>query len=416
MTHGATRRSEASPLPAATVAVVGTAICAAVLHLVPDRPSAAAVVPVVFAWGLVAVLRPGAPPPTAWIVATALALRLGLVGTPPLLSDDLYRYLWEGMAWSAGHAPLYEPPASLASLDPVLAAQVTHRELPSVYPPLAMLWFRAVAAVATAPWSVQLGTALADTLTVVSLASLDRRAAWVWALLPVAVLESASGAHIDLPAIALATAGVALWARRPALAGGLWWAGAMVKLFPAVLLPVLLRRLGLRAGAAFGLALTIATVVLALPHARPALPPGLVAYGSHWSFNGFAWAFVGPLAGGLARPILVLAGAAWSLRALRRHPRPEALWAAIASAFVLLSPTVHPWYVLWAVVPDLLCGRRGWALASVALSGSYLVLLAYDPTTGRWAEAPWLWWVTWMPALVALGWGYARSDASPTAP
>jgi hypothetical protein len=92
------------------------------------------------------------------------------------------------------------------------------------------------------------------------------------------------------------------------------------------------------------------------------------------------------------------------------------VWRVAGTAFVLLSPTVHPWYVLWAVVPDLACGRRGWAWASVALSGSYLVLLAYDPTTDRWSEAPWLWWVTWGPAVVALLADYVRIDARPTAP
>ncbi len=30
------------------------------------------------------------------------------------------------------------------------------------------------------------------------------------------------------------------------------------------------------------------------------------------------------------------------------------------------------------------------------------MLLALDPATGVWSEAPWLWWVTWPPTLLAL--------------
>ena len=90
-------------------------------------------------------------------------------------------------------------------------------------------------------------------------------------------------------------------------------------------------------------------------------------YTRSWSFNGlvFTW-----LQGGddeTLRRILMLVGGAVTLAALLRHTEPARVWSAAGAAFVLLSPTVHPWYALWAVVPSLLCARWGWSVAGVAL-------------------------------------------------
>ena len=402
--------------PLGALAVAAAVCCAIVLHLAPARPFAAAVVPVTWCWGLAVVLGVREVPSLRWVLGLAALCRLVVVGTPPLLSDDLYRYLWEGLAWHHGHAPLYEAPATIDGLVPQLRARVTHAELPSVYPPLAMLWFRLSVLLSTHPIAIQAATAIVDLITVAALWRVHRQGAWLYALLPLPVLEAANGAHIDVVAVALATAGIALWSSRPAGATALWWAAALTKLFPVVLLPVVLRRLPPRRWVPLLVALMGLTIAVSWPHLRAEVPPGLLAYGSRWSFNGFAWAFLHPILGPDARPVVALGAICVGLVALARCPDPRDVWWWCGTTFVLLSPTVHPWYVLWAVVPDLLLGRRGWAAASVWLSGSYLVLLAYDPSTGRWAEAPWLWWVTWMPALVALGWGYARSDATATDP
>src|SRR5688572_29537159 len=89
------------------VALLGSAGCALVAHLAPDRRAVVALLPVAVAWGVVVVARarrPVANHPAAVLLA-ALLVRLALVGTPPHLSDDLYRYLWEGAALAAGHDP-----------------------------------------------------------------------------------------------------------------------------------------------------------------------------------------------------------------------------------------------------------------------------------------------------------------------
>jgi hypothetical protein len=398
---------------------VAAAGCAILLHLAPDRSAAARLVPLAVVWG-VAACR-GAPRltearPTA-LFAAALAVRLPLVGTPLHLSDDLYRYLWEGQALAAGIDVFTRPPGSVAGLDDALRDLVNHADIPSIYPPLALAWFRVLALAGTVP-AVQALTAVVDATVPLSILAATRRPglAWVYVLHPLAALEAASGGHVDAVAVALAAAGVALWRnRRSDLAFASMVAGALVKLFPALLIPALLRGVVARRAAAWALGGAVASG-LALAAVWPeAVPPAIGAYTGRWAFNGLVHPWLEPWLGPLARPALVAAAAVATAAAWVRIRDPAALWWALGAVFLATSPTVHPWYALWFLVPGLLAGRLSAAWAVVPLLGSYTVLWAFDPRTGAWSEAWWLWWITWPPAL-GLFVAQVRSEAAATEP
>ena len=151
--------------------------------------------------------------------------------------------------------------------------------------------------------------------------------------------------------------------------------------------------------------------------AGPALFTGLGTYTTHWSFNGLLHPWLAPILGSATRPVLIGVAAAVVGLSIQRHRDPLETLAVAGAAIVLTSPTVHPWYALWALWPALALGRWGWALATVPLLGAYAVLTTYDPATRAWSEPVWLWWLTWPPALAALWWGArgeAPIDATPT--
>src|SRR5215510_7148543 len=88
--------------------------------------------------------------PGLWVILVAIALRGALWPVVPSLSDDIYRYLWEGRVALAGHDPYALPPSDerLASLrDPVIYPRINHPELSTIYPPLGVAQFALVAAV-----------------------------------------------------------------------------------------------------------------------------------------------------------------------------------------------------------------------------------------------------------------------------
>src|SRR5262249_35429950 len=47
-----------------------------------------------------------------WVWAVAILLRLALLFTPPFLSDDIYRYSWEGCVQRSGLNPYRDVPSS----------------------------------------------------------------------------------------------------------------------------------------------------------------------------------------------------------------------------------------------------------------------------------------------------------------
>lgn len=359
------------------------------------------------------------PLPLWVLLAIAAAFRGALIGAPPLLSDDLFRYLWEGTLLDAGGNPFATPPAVVSGLNDALRDQVNHPEYGSIYPPLALVWFR-LAALGGVAW-IQALTAAADLVVVAAIARVAQRPwpALLYALHPLPVVESALGAHLEVPAVALTAVAIALWRRSPASPGfsaatiGLLGAGAAVKLFPALLLPVALRRkeLGAQALALCVVGLACTVVMLPLLEAGPALWASLEVYGRTWSFNGLLFPLLEPVLGGATRPLLAAGGAVAVAAAWWVHRAPLGAWAVAGATFVLLSPTVHPWYLLWPLVPALMRDRWGWAAASVPMLGSYAVLVGLDPVTGAWEMPWWLPWITWPPALVALAaaaWDRAR--------
>lgn len=394
------------------VGVTGAGACAAVLHAASTRADAAAVVPIALVWGALALLvarTAGADRLTVPVlVLIALSTRLPLVSSPPHLSDDLFRYLWEGRMLASGLDPFTTPPAAVRGLDDALAARVNHPEVTSIYPPVALGWFRLLDAFGGRPETARLGAVLADAVTTallaVGLRSRGRspRFALLWALLPLPVLESAANAHLEAPAVALAVAAVVLADRaRFGPAGAALGLAAAFKLFPALLVPA-----WLRAGPRAGAGLIVAALVglgLAWPvlDAGPALLHAFRTYTARWSFNGLVYPLVAPALGELTRPALLAAGAVATVYAYARHRDPVAVWHVVATAFLALTPTAHPWYAAWALAPSLLLGRWAWAVGSVGLVGAYAVLSTWDPATASWTEPAWLAPLTWAPWLVA---------------
>ncbi len=340
------------------------------------------------------------------VFLAALAVRAPLLAHGPGLSDDLFRYMWEGWFTLHGGNPYAVAPAAVTGLDHPVRALVNHPEVSTIYPPVVMWGFALLARVGMTtdsfrPAVFQGAMALADAGIAAGLAAVLRgrgrstAGAWLYAVLPLGAVESASSGHMEPLGVLCVVLAVRAWDRRDS---GVGWAGlgALVKILPAVLLPRLWRR------QPWLLALVLALGVAATWPFRDAglgLLAGLGTYAEHWSFNasGFALlsavlepAGLSPVA--IRRLAVVLAGLVCAAALWRfRDPARVALWAG--AAFVLLSPTVHPWYLLWVWVPALICGVRSWTLLALLAPLSYAALASYNPVTSTWEE-PW-----WPPVI-----------------
>ena len=111
------------------------------------------------------VLRPGTfPERPHLILGAALVFRLTLWWSPATLSDDIFRYVWDGRVQLAGINPyLYAPSApQVAHLRDALYHSVNHAGIPTIYPPLAQFFFRAICVLSATPAAFKLALLLCD--------------------------------------------------------------------------------------------------------------------------------------------------------------------------------------------------------------------------------------------------------------
>ena len=80
-----------------------------------------------------------------WLTGSIL-IRLCLLGALPNLSDDFYRFIWDGRSWAAGIHPFAAMPAEVVTqnipgLDQALFEKLNSKQYFTVYPPLAQFVF-----------------------------------------------------------------------------------------------------------------------------------------------------------------------------------------------------------------------------------------------------------------------------------
>ena len=193
------------------------------------------------------------PRALAIIVAAGLAMRLLALSAPPILSTDIFRYVWDGLVQGAGINPYRYVPA-----DPALAFLRDAEVYPfinradyavTIYPPVAQAFFLLVTRISASPLAIKVALVACEGVTIFALVGLlrltgqpsTRVAAYAWHPLP--VWEIAGQGHIDGLMIALMMLG--LWLT---LAAGRRYAGAtsvvlaaLAKPFALIALPGLWR-------------------------------------------------------------------------------------------------------------------------------------------------------------------------------
>jgi hypothetical protein len=313
---------------AASVLVAATGGLAALGDPARRLPAALALLAVAsLAWAAACVLAERALPAlsrrsaAAAVLAVAALVRLPLLALPPTLSDDLLRYLWDGRVAAAGANPYTLAPDApeLTPLRDELWQRLPHRQVPTVYPPLALASFSIAAAL---PRPILVWKALLTAVDLAGCAALlalarrrglpAARAAW-YAWSPLVALEVAGMGHVDALGVAAVVGAVLALSPKSAaegaggdrvtVAGGVSAAsrpsrfavtaaaaaaaaGALAKLAPIAALPLLAR--ASRRPRLF-LALAVALVVAGLAPVVAAVggvPPGLVVYGVSWEFAG----------------------------------------------------------------------------------------------------------------------------------
>lgn len=382
------------------------------------------------------------------VIAAGVLARLILFLSEPVLENDYQRYLWDGAVSASGLNPYAVSPravieagdtgplAHLAAESGLVLSRIGHGTLTTIYPPVAQAAFGL--AHALAPWSLTAWRAVllaCDAAVLVLLLALlkETNRSPLWAALywwnPLVIKEGFNSAHMEPLVLVLVM--LTLWlaaTRKPVVAVGALGFAAGAKIWPVLLLPLLLRPLlndPRRMTAALAVFGTL-MLLWAVPIVSAGLGEhsGILAYAETWQTNS---ALV-PLLQAIIRALSqVLTGtdahAAVAVRfilavglgaialALAWRPIGDARdllarAALMIAALVLMSPSQYPWYLMWlapllvfwpsrafllavATIPLYYAKFHFAALETLELAQPFILAAIWGPVWGLLAYSAW---------------------------
>jgi len=392
----------------------------------------------------------------AWLVLIiALLARIAvLIGHDPALSDDIYRYIFDGRNVAAGENPYMVLPAERIDApaqrwpgERATAAQLNNPGLHTIYLPVSQWVFGAAGSIAADQWSDPNAAArlfravfiLFDMAIIAWVVLILRRAGqspW-WAALyawhPLVITEIAGSGHQDVIGIALMMAGLGayeLWLSRRRV-----WAwitplalSALVKPVAVVIAVLMLRGRRVQhwfiGGAVAALVGFVVAGPLLLTHdAEPLedLRETASTFTAKWAHFGSMYQpalaaldVIDPIDNATVQWQRKEAHERWAryvcagvvgLTLLIVLWRRTHIWTAariILLVMVLASPTAHPWYLLWALalmpMAGMACGGALtlWVL-SLTLPWGYAAL----GDTAEWTTPTWVYAAAYIPVYGA---------------
>ena len=364
--------------------------------------------------------------PTA-ILLVALLLRLLFLFAPPQLSDDVYRYLWDGSNLITGINPYATAPSKMTpspALSPI-HSRINHPDYVTIYPPMAQIIFGGGTVLGGSITGLKAFLVMIDIgLCALIIAMLKRLEVPAWksvlyAWNPLPILEIAGSGHVDGAGMALVLAALYLLLDRnsvvrattrnePYLISGAFLACAgLVKLLPFVFAPLLILLVppGKRR---YFIAGSIGTTTLLVTPFLPDLiniTSSLNSYANNWEFAGFAFTVLRAVtgSGALARLmpsasfLLIACVTTYCLAQRLQQTRlsdSKALLTlkacyVIACAFLLLTPTLQPWYALSLAAFLPFCAGPTGLVLCWAVFLTYQVQIPYF-ILGQWHEDPYV--------------------------
>lgn len=327
------------------------------------------------------------------IILFAIVFRFISIPGEPLFDDDIHRYMWDGKVWAGGINPYMYPPSDfhLMDLRDDNWEGINYKEIPTIYPPLAQMIFRASRHIAPNHQAAALKGIflifdlgiIASIIVMLRLLAIPASRVILYAWNPLVIKEFANSGHLDVAAIFFVALFCLLtlkgWRGLSAVALGL---AILTKLYPLVLLPVLIRYFRPRH-------FLIIAAVLVLGYApfldaREFLFDGLVTYAGYWEFNDSGFALLNGLlrlftdSPELIAKVLVITGLTslglyLSHDAARDNRSRMKAFFFVIGGLLIFSPTVDTWYITWIVPFLCFYPSRSWLI----LCGTAVIAYCY---------------------------------------
>lgn len=344
------------------------------------------------------------------IIIFALLFRATLFFSEPSLSEDIYRYLWDGKLINEGINPYRYVPGSseLVSLRDPQYEMINHKDIGTPYGPLTMLVFALSQRIMDSVYFMKIPFILFDCLSIVlilwmlTFSGTSKNNVILYAWNPLVLIELAGSGHNDSLGVFMLLAAVYGVQRGRYWGASIRFAFAlMAKYFSLLFFPVILKHLRKKEWILIPV-LLVAGFLPFVEHLEPHIL-NIMEVGSAWQFNDSLFSLILFLTRSLyiskaliIIAMLLLAAVVW-----------RSQWSPVKSAMImiggalLLTTTVQPWYLVWMVPFLCFSLNRAWLLLTGLVMLSYHVLIRYD-TEGVWSESLWIKLAIYVPFYILL--------------
>jgi hypothetical protein len=374
------------------------------------------------------------------VLVFSLVFGLTLVSTPPDQSDDIYRYIWDGKLQYFGISPYTcapDDPALTPYHSDILPKLVNFPEIKTIYPPAAQLVFRLSYTLfgerVTGMKFLFLLAALGSICFFYSIIK-ERGSEARWLLFfawnPLVIMETAVNGHLDILMVFFLLMSLWLFYKNKLAFSGIALACAILgKLIPVILLPVFFfffifgsreereGREGKKKIEIFAfftpLVVTIAAFYAIYFESAQNMFLTAINYSSKWYFNNPVFmAILGIVEKNQTAHLVSFSLFIVVYLVILTRPMPlEKKIFFVFAAFVLMNPTIHPWYLI--ILPALLCVHR----STLVICWSGLVVVSYIVVyrfklTGTWKDSWLIMIMEYLPLVVLLIINFVRNRGS----
>ena len=344
------------------------------------------------------------------LFVAAIMFRVILIFSVPNLSQDFYRFIWDGRLMMYGYNPYLHLPADLISTPGfnMPQAQLLYEGMGSLsaahhsnYPPLHQLCFIIAASVA--------GKSIAGSLIVFKLLiiaadtgiffagkkllralQLPGRNIFIYLLNPLVIIELTGNLHFEAVMIFFFVAGLYFLQKRQFVRSALMIAFSItVKLVPLMLLPLFIRHLSFKRSLFFYSIIFLVIILLSLPFFSASLISNYTSSVSLWfvnfEFNGSiynliryigynikGYNIIGTV--GQVMPFILITFILL-FAARKSNNKLKSLMANMLlalSVYFFLSTTIHPWYITMLVAVSVFTGYKFPVVWSAVVVLSYI--------------------------------------------
>ena len=295
-----------------------------------------------------------------FIIITGIIFRITVIPTASATSPDVFRYLWEGKIAAHGINPYQVPPSAplLNQYHSDSWTKVGFKNMTSIYPPFAQVAFIIGYKISgDSVWGLKVVYLICEIITLIFLLKLLRLKkinpgyVILYAWLPIPIMEYFINAHIDAVGITFFILFLYYIEKgRNNLSAVFFAFSFLVKFYPLMLFPLLIKKIGIKKLIPFTLIFLFISIIFYAPFLTSdfVIKNSLTTYLLRWEFNGSVYNLIKMFSDSDLSRITCSLLLIISITVISYKYRDFINGTfGVFLSFIILATTLYPWYLGW---------------------------------------------------------------------